>query len=194
MPSKLSRSPANEAAKRRTLYLILGILAGMSLFAWALVPLYRLACTTLGIGPVPQKPDPAIRPTAVGSRAVTVRLLGLSNVGTNATIEPLESQVRVRVGEVREVRYRFKNLTDSPLDFQAVHSVTPMQADAQLHKLECFCFSRQSLLPRETKILPLSFWVDPKLDSRTTHVSLQYTLFALNPDRSALPKAAGLHP
>lgn len=161
------------------------VLVGMTIFAWALVPIYRLACQRLGIGNVPQRPSLAITPGVVGDRQVTVHLIGIVNAGAPARMFPLVPSVRLRVGETREVRYRFINLGDRPLEFQVVHSVDPPRADAMLHKLRCFCFSRQRLGPHETRELPVSFWVDPKLEPGLDDLTLQYSLFALHPEASA---------
>lgn len=174
--------PGLHRKNQRTLVWLGLLLVGMTIFAWALVPLYRMVCERFGVGTVPQKPNPALVSSGVvGSREVTVRFVGMSNAGTPALIEPQTQKLDVKVGETREVQYRFTNLTDEVLDFQPVHSVTPARADAMLHKLECFCYERQTLQPKESKLLPVSFWIDDKLDPEVHTVTLQYTLYALKP-------------
>jgi cytochrome c oxidase assembly protein subunit 11 len=177
--------PDPELTKRNNRMLMwLGLLlVGMGVFAWALVPFYQLVCRKYGVGTVPQLPNKNVVSTGIGSRTVTVHFLGLINAGTPATLEPLVPDMVVHVGETREVNYRFTNLADHPLEFQAVHSVTPPRADADFHKLQCFCFTRQTLKPHETKVMPVSFWVDPKLESIFNTVTLQYTLYALHPEK-----------
>lgn len=165
------------------------VLVFMGFFAWGLVPFYRMVCQRYGIGTIPQKPNPSMISKGVGSREITVRFLGMSNVGTPARIEPLVPKVDVRVGQTTEVDYRFTNLTDQVLVFQPVHSVVPASADAMLHKLQCFCYEQQTLKPKESKILPLSFWMDDKLDPEINTVTLQYTLYALHPQRADKPKS-----
>lgn len=169
---------------RRLSWRLGAVVAGMTLFAWALVPVYRLACTRLGIGTVPQRPSLQIQPAGMGERQVTVRLIGIVAAGARARMEPVEHRVRVRVGETREVRYRFENLLPRPLEFQVVHAVDPPMADPLLHKLVCFCFSRQQLHAREVRMMPVSFWVDPALPAGLDELTLQYTLFALSPEAS----------
>lgn len=176
---------AIQAKNSKTLKLLGLIIVGMTLFAWSLVPIYRMICTKFGLGTAPQRPSLANVSTGVGDRTVIVRFVGISTAGTPASIEPLEEKVVVKVGETREVKYRFKSFVDHPLDFQAVHSVTPPLEDKHFHKLECFCFTKQTLKPNETKIMPLSFWVDPKIDAKVDTITLQYTLFALKPERPA---------
>lgn len=182
------RQQAIQKKNQRTLVWLGLVLVGMTIFAWALVPFYRMVCERLGVGTVPQRPNPSLVSTGVGSREITVRFVGMSNAGTPALIEPLVQKVLVKVGQTTEVQFRFTNLTDQVLEFQPVHSVTPARADAMLHKLECFCFEKQTLKPKESKLLPLSFWMDEKLDTQIDSVTLQYTLYALNPQRPLEPK------
>ncbi|HEY9898592.1 MAG TPA: cytochrome c oxidase assembly protein [Pantanalinema sp.] len=174
---------AIKAKNGKTLKLLGLVVVGMTLFAWSLVPLYRMICIKFGVGNAPQRPNLANVSAGVGDRTVIVRFVGITTAGTPATIEPLEERVVVRVGETREVKYRFKSLVDHPFDFQAVHSVTPPLEDKNFHKLECFCFTKQTLKPRETRIMPLSFWVDPAIAAKVDTITLQYTLFALKPER-----------
>ncbi len=164
------------------------VILGMSLFGWALVPLYRWVCTEYGVGPVQQKPDSKNLPSALGDRDIQVRFVGLVDVLAPAKIEPRQPGLVVKVGEQREVTYRFTNLSDQPLHFQAVHSIAPALADPMFHKVECFCFTSQKLEPHEVKELPVVFWVDPKFPAEYHTVTLQYTLYNMNPDPSLLKK------
>ncbi|HEY9856487.1 MAG TPA: cytochrome c oxidase assembly protein [Stenomitos sp.] len=174
---------------QRTLMWLGLVLVFMTFFAWGLVPFYRMVCQKFGVGTIPQKPDPTQVSKGVGSRVVTVRFVGMTNVGTAARIEPLVQKVDVKVGQTTEVDYRFTNLSDHVLVFQPVHSVVPARADAMLHKLQCFCYQQQTLKPKESKVLPLSFWMDDKLDPEINTVTLQYTLYALHPERPVAHKS-----
>lgn len=179
---------ATQDLRRRNRRLLLrlgGVVVGMSLFAWLLVPLYRLVCERLGVGTVSQRPSLAALPPGAGTREVTVRLMGIVAAGARARMEPVESRVTVPVGARREVSYRFENLSDRPLDFQVVHAVDPPAADARLHKLVCFCFQRQRLGAREQRLMPVSFWIDPALAPGIRELTLSYTLFALHPEAPA---------
>jgi cytochrome c oxidase assembly protein subunit 11 len=177
---------ALDARNRRLARRVGGVILGMALFGWALVPLYRWVCTAYGVGPAPQRPDNQNLPLAAGEREISVRFVGLADVLAPAKIEPLKPNLVVKVGEQHEVMYRFTNLSDQPLNFQAVHSVAPALADAMFHKVECFCFSTQTLQPREVKDLPVAFWVDPDFPPEYHSVTLQYTLYNLNPDPARL--------
>lgn len=184
-----AQTPEAIAERNRRLAKRVGaVVLGMALFGWAMVPLYRWVCAEYGVGPVQQKPDKSNLPTAVIDREVEVRFVGLVDVLAPAKIEPLTPGKVVKLGEQHEVMYRFTNLSDEPLHFQAVHSVSPSLADPMFHKVECFCFTTQTLQPREVKELPVSFWVDPKFPKEYHSVTLQYTVYNLNPDPTLLKK------
>lgn len=188
MTSQERLDPTVQKKNQRTLMWLGLVLVGMTLFAWALVPFYRMVCERFGVGTVLQRPNPALVSGGVGHREITVRFVGMSNAGTPARIDPEVPKAMVRVGETKEIQYRFTNLSDRVLEFQPVHSVTPARADSMLHKLECFCYERQTLQPHESKLLPLSFWMDDKLDPAIDTVTLQYTLYALSPQRPVTSK------
>jgi len=186
--SDLHSPDAIQERNRRLAKRVGLIVLGMALFAWALVPIYRWVCVEFGVGIVQQKPNNKNLPAAAGDREVEVRFVGLVDVLAPAKIEPLKPRLVVKVGEQHEVMYRFTNLSDENLDFQAVHSVAPSLADPLFHKVECFCFTTQTLKPREVKDLPVAFWVDPKFPQQYHAVTLQYTLYNLNPDPTLLKK------
>ena len=60
---------------------------------------------------------------------------------------------------------------------QAVPSYGPERAAEYFNKLECFCFSQQTLAPGETRRMPVVFVVDPKLPRDVTNIALSYTFF-----------------
>ena len=47
------------------------------------------------------------------------------------------------------------------------------------HKLECFCFTRQTLAPGEHRRMPVVFVLDPAMPKDMPTVSLSYTFFAV---------------
>jgi cytochrome c oxidase assembly protein subunit 11 len=78
---------------------------------------------------------------------------------------------------VNEINYYAMNNTDNPVTGQAVPSLAPGLAAKYFNKTECFCFTRQSLGPREGKEMPLRFVVDPALPENVRTVSLSYTFY-----------------
>ena len=60
---------------------------------------------------------------------------------------------------------------------QAVASYGPALAGRFFRKLECFCFSQQTLGPGETRIMPVSFVIDASLPADINTITLSYTFF-----------------
>ena len=60
---------------------------------------------------------------------------------------------------------------------RAVASYGPIEAGKHFQKLECFCFSDQTLAPHEVREMPVVFRVSPDLDKETGTISVSYTFF-----------------
>jgi len=93
-------------------------------------------------------------------------------------------KIKVHPGEVTEVNYFARNKTEKLVAGQAIPSVAPGLAAKYFNKTECFCFTRQTLGPGESKEMPLRFVVDPELPGNVRTVSLSYTFYQAKPDES----------
>ena len=60
---------------------------------------------------------------------------------------------------------------------QAVPSYGPPLAAEYFKKIECFCFTQQTLAAGETRRMPVTFVVDPKLPASVNSIALSYTFF-----------------
>ena len=158
-------------------------------FGYAMVPLYDLFCEITGIGGKPtiaavQGGNPDIQIDA--SRDVWVEFTSNTTNGMPWTIDPLVRKTKVRPGEIHEVNYRVKNSSSQKMIGQAIPSVSPIQAARHLVKLECFCFSNQTLAAGEEREMPVRFYIDPKLAQDTRTVTLSYSFFEVrNPEESS---------
>jgi cytochrome c oxidase assembly protein subunit 11 len=75
------------------------------------------------------------------------------------------------------VTYAAHSLTDTLSAGQAVPSVSPARAARHFRKTECFCFTRQELAPRESKVMPVTFVVDPALPEEVKTITLSYAVY-----------------
>lgn len=165
--------------KQATFALTLALFAaGMLGLSFAAVPLYDLFCRVTGIGGTTNYADMA--PETVLDRAVSVRFD--SNIAPDLPwrFDPLDSAVSVKIGEVGMARYRVTNTSDQPVTGIATYNVTPHKVGLYFTKLECFCFEDQTLKAGESVVMPVIFYVDPRLDEDKTarevrEITLSYT-------------------
>ena len=175
-----------ERAKRRTAVSMLMLVVGMACLGYASVPLYRLFCQVTGFGGTTQRVETAgdIRP--VPGKVVSVRFDGSVN-GVPWRFKPEETQHRVTVGAQTLAFYDATNLTQAPVTAKASYNVSPDLAGQYFTKIECFCFTEQTLKAGESVRMPVLFYVDPKIlddpeASRIKEITLSYTFFPVQKD------------
>jgi cytochrome c oxidase assembly protein subunit 11 len=169
-------STATAAANQRLLRKLVIIAMGMFGFGFALVPFYEKICEVTGIRNVLQ-PDAAPRSTQVDlTRRVTIELD--SNTHQLAwSFRPAQRTVELHPGELITIVYEVRNTLDRPVTGQAVPSFGPQLAGQYFKKMECFCFTQQTLGPGEVRRMPVVFVVDPELPQDVRTITLSYTFF-----------------
>lgn len=163
--------------KNRKLFVRLAVVAlGMFGFGYALVPFYYQICAAWGVNLL-DKPDALAANTQIdASRTVTIELD--SNTHHMAwRFRPLVNHVSVHPGELTTVEYEVVNASAVPVTGQAVASYGPQRAGEYFKKLECFCFTQQTLAAGETRRLPVVFMIDPKLPKDVNTIAISYTFF-----------------
>ena len=187
-------SGERQAANRRVVKR-LGIAAvAMFGFGFAMVPLYDVFCDITGIngktGRIEQ--EAALSQEVDEDRLVTVEFLAIVNSKLPWEFKPMIRRIKVHPGEVTEVNYFARNKTDQLVAGQAIPSLAPGLAAKYFNKTECFCFSRQTLQPGESKEMPLRFVVDPQLPEEIRTVSLSYTFFPAESEKQGLEQIGAL--
>ena len=162
--------------ENRRLSIRLGIVAvGMFGFGFALVPFYDQICAALGVNSLVEKSE--VGNTQVDTaRTVTIEFDSNAH-GLPWAFKPLVKHVQVHPGEVKTVEYEVINVREVPVTGQAVPSYGPQRAGEYFKKIECFCFTQQTLAAGETRRMPVTFVVDPKLPKDVTSIALSYTFF-----------------
>jgi cytochrome c oxidase assembly protein subunit 11 len=174
------------AQKNRAVAIRMALFAlAMLGLAFASVPLYRAFCQVTGFGGTTQKAEAA--PGAVAGQ-IGVRFDANIDPALPWKFEPVQETVRIHPGARTTIYYEATNYTARSTTGQAIFNVTPEIAGKYFSKIECFCFTEQTLKPGETVKMPVIFFVDPKLrdDPDTKHIdeiTLSYTFYPVdNPE------------
>ena len=155
------------------------VFAGMVGAAYASVPLYRAFCQLTGFDGTVRRAEAA--PSQVLQRTVTVRFD--ANVRSLPwDFRPDQVSQEVRIGDTGLAFFRVTNNGKTPITGRATYGVTPEQAGPYFQKLECFCFSEQTVQPGATMEFPVVYFVDPRYatDPETRggqEITLSYTFF-----------------
>jgi len=170
-----------------------GLLAGllvcaMTGLAFASVPLYRLFCQVTGFAGTPQMAVGGLAPGASG-RMISVRFDANRSPALPWRFEPVDQRRQVAIGARNIANYEAENLSDRPVTGTATFNVTPSQAGQYFTKIQCFCFTEQTLRPGQRVSMPVVFYVDPAImndpDARgITEITLSYTFYPVDPDGS----------
>ncbi len=174
--------------KNLTAVMLFGLVGGMVGLSFASVPLYRLFCQVTGYGGTPNT-EAVSAPTEVSDTVVTVNFDANVNSDLPWTFKPVQHNVRIRLGEEALAHYTAVNNSDAPVTGTATFNVTPYSAAQYFSKIECFCFTEQTLLPGQEVDMPVTFYVDPAiLDDPNAKdvrlITLSYTFYPLDKEQT----------
>ena len=167
---------SHAQANQQTLVKLLVVAVAMFGFGYAMVPFYRAICDALGLNSV-VKADAVANSQVDMGRLLTVEFDANLRSNLPWTFTPLETSVRVHPGELTQVMYEIRNRSDRPVTGQAIPSFGPQVAGRYFKKLECFCFTQQTLAPGEVRRMPVAFVIERDLPQDIGTVTLSYTFF-----------------
>jgi cytochrome c oxidase assembly protein subunit 11 len=171
-----------------------GVVALMVGASYAAVPFYNWFCRTTGFNGTTQVATsaPAAAPLA---RKIAVRFDSNVAGGLPWKFEPEQTEIEVKIGEVVTVYYTVTNQSARTTTGQAAYNVAPLTVGVYFQKINCFCFTEQTMAPGEKREMPVVFYVDPALaadqdnDGLNT-ITLSYTFYPVR-EPAAKPLAAG---
>jgi cytochrome c oxidase assembly protein subunit 11 len=163
--------------------------------AYASVPLYRVFCQATGFGGTTQR---AVKESdTILNRTIIVRFDGNVSSDLAWKFKPAQSKQEVKFGAKSLAFYRATNTSDRPITGTATFNVAPEAAGAYFNKIECFCFTEQTLQPGETVDMPVTFFIDPDMvkdrsAGSIAQVTLSYTFYPVAEKRaqSVEPKSS----
>jgi cytochrome c oxidase assembly protein subunit 11 len=177
---------ARDAAVAAICGLVVVLMVGAS---YAAVPFYNWFCRATGFNGTTQVATsaPASAPLA---RKIAVRFDANVASGLPWKFEPEQNEIEVRIGEVVTVFYNVTNQAARTTTGQAAYNVAPLSVGAYFQKLNCFCFTEQTMAAGEKREMPVVFYVDPALVNDSDNdglntITLSYTFY---PVREPAPK------
>ena len=177
---------------RTALLAVLGI-CFMTGLAFASVPLYRLFCQATGLNGTTNR---GLRAPGATGRAMTVSFDTNVAPGMPWRFRPEAASDTVDVGARDMAFFLATNTSNHPITGTATYNVTPEQVGKYFTKIQCFCFTQQTLAPGETARMPVIFYVDPRIatdpDTRdVATITLSYTFFPVDAGKAARTAKAG---
>ncbi|MFT3967277.1 MAG: cytochrome c oxidase assembly protein [Sphingobium sp.] len=184
---------APAAQQARTAMIAVAVALAMLGLGFASVPLYRLFCQVTGFGGTTQRATEAqLRELAARDHGGVGRTLSVrfdSNIaqGMPWQFYPEQRTEAVQVGQKKMAIFIARNLSDKPVTGRAAFNVTPEQSGAYFTKIQCFCFTEQTLQPGQEVRMPVLYFVDPKIlddaDNRDVQeITLSYTFYPVEKD------------
>ena len=184
-------TPRNENKPLRRDVLIAAscgvLVAAMVGASFAAIPLYNMFCRATGFAGTTQVSR--IAPKHELARELTIRFDSNVAPGLPWKFEPEQNEIKLHIGEVATVHYKVINEAARTISAQASYNVTPTTVGAYFDKINCFCFTQQTMKPGETREMTVVFYVDPKIvddhdqDPLNT-ITLSYTFYRLpEPER-----------
>ena len=169
----------------RTAVILLGLSLGMVGMAYAAVPLYDLFCRVTGYGGTTQIAQS--ENVAVLERVMKIRFSANTHRDMSWQFKPAQIAQTLKIGEQGLAFYEAHNPTNQIITGTASYNVTPHKAGLYFIKIECFCFTEQTLLPGETVLMPVTYFIDPEIVEDVglddvSEVVLSYTFFVLDED------------
>ena len=153
---------------RRTMLMAFAMALAMLGLGFAAVPLYNLFCRVTGFGGTTQvateaDADLAARMAAsAGAKTYSIRFDANTANDMPWTFEPVQVTDTITVGQRDMAIYTARNNSSVPITGTATFNVEPEQAGIYFNKIQCFCFTEQTLQPGQEVRMPVLYYVDPK--------------------------------
>jgi cytochrome c oxidase assembly protein subunit 11 len=173
--------PISRRSNRRVAFIALSMALLMLGLGYASVPLYRMFCQVTGYGGTTQRADEAkAAGVKVTDKTMSIRFDANVERGMPWQFKPLQRTDTVTIGERDMALFWAKNDSDKVITGTASFNVEPEQAARYFNKIQCFCFTEQTLQPGEAVKMPVIYYVDPAIlndpdNKDVEQITLSYT-------------------
>ncbi|MTH65365.1 cytochrome c oxidase assembly protein [Paracoccus shanxieyensis] len=181
-----------QRSNTRTVGYLVGVVVVMGALSWAAVPFYNWFCKVTGYGGTTNVATQAS--DHVLEEKVRIRFDANVDPDMGWTFRPMQREMELRIGENALAFYEAINTSDEPITGTASYNVAPDLAGYYFSKMQCFCFTEQTLQPGERIEMPVSFFVDADIVNdndagRIRDITLSYTFHRTEP---SAPQQAAL--
>jgi cytochrome c oxidase assembly protein subunit 11 len=157
--------------------------------SYAAVPFYNWFCRATGFNGTTQVAT-AAPSSAPLTRKIAVRFDSNVAPGLPWKFEPEQNEIEIKIGEVVTVFFNVTNQAARTTTGQAAYNVAPLTVGRYFEKINCFCFTEQTMAPGEKREMPVVFYVDPSImgdsdNNGLNTITLSYTFY---PVRDPAPK------
>jgi len=177
----------------RTAAAMVGVVLVMGAAAWAAIPLYNLFCKVTGFAGTTAVAEAGS--DIVLDKLITVRFDGSKAREMPWEFKPVQTEMTLHIGETGLAFFEAYNPTDRVITGQASYNVYPYTAGGYFNKIECFCFTEQTLQPHERVQMPVTFFVDPAIvndeDGKyIREITLSYTFYEIKTPQASATDAS----
>nr|WP_245173933.1 cytochrome c oxidase assembly protein [Erythrobacter sp. A6_0] len=164
----VATAPLENRNSRTALYALLGALFMLGM-GYAAVPLYDLFCRVTGFGGTTQRASESDADIAAqaalsaGAKAISVRFDASTARDVPWTFQPVQSTDTVQIGQRDMAFYTARNNSNVPITGTATFNVEPEQTGRYFNKIQCFCFTEQTLMPGQEVRMPVLYYIDPAI-------------------------------
>ena len=153
----------------------------MLFLSFAAVPLYKLFCQVTGYGGTPKIVNVEDK-IKISEKKIKIEFNSDINKSLNWSFKPEQRSIESNIGDSVLAFYKVKNNEKKSITGIATYNILPFEAGQYFNKVDCFCFENQTLEPGEEVLLPVNFYIDPKIldDPNVKHLNsivLSYTFF-----------------
>jgi cytochrome c oxidase assembly protein subunit 11 len=194
-PSSDGRAPQPRLGRDVLVASICGLVVVLMVGAsYAAVPFYNWFCRATGFNGTTQVATSAPSGAPL-ERTVAVRFDSNVAGGLPWKFEPEQTEIEVKIGEVVTVFYTVTNQSARTTSGQAAYNVAPLTVGSYFEKINCFCFTEQTMAPGEKREMPVVFYVDPAIaadheNDGLNSITLSYTFYPVR-EPAVKPLAAG---
>ena len=162
-------APADTLDQRNRRVMVFGFLAALAMLGmgYAAVPLYNMFCRVTGFGGTTQRATEADAALAeqlahsAGGTTYSIRFDANLARGMPWEFRPAQTTDVVAIGQRDMATFIARNTSDEAVTGTATFNVEPEQAGVYFNKIQCFCFTEQTLQPGQEVRMPVLYYVDP---------------------------------